>query len=351
VEDPTHNNEPYEYKRDQGDARESSPISISTIAPESPSSALGVLKPPPSITEAASDVAPSSIRSFGKRDSPNLKAVEEAATQEIPYLPQDRSAIGGQFDDGQAGEPPDLEEIQSQTLENQLWDAQIEWPKGQNRYFIPADEQLRLIKTESIITELRRCMISLTREQLLKSADQIFDGAPRLFAILVYMSKSDCILSFLDEGLSDDDLPFIRAELKGNGLGTGSFKLRSRRHPTRRIKCMDSWGRNAITSFDRDQWWMLAPIFKYKDGKRSKEKVRHWDLEDNCVLPLVDDQELKATDGGFSSVWGVLVHPAHQQLYKSKNPKVRNQKDLQVFGFDVSLTKQRLLTPGWLSKN
>jgi hypothetical protein len=222
VEDPTHNNEPYEYKRDQGDARESSPISISTIAPESPSSALGVLKPPPSITEAASDVAPSSIRSFGKRDSPNLKAVEEAATQEIPYLPQDRSAIGGQFDDGQAGEPPDLEEIQSQTLENQLWDAQIEWPKGQNRYFIPADEQLRLIKTESIITELRRCMISLTREQLLKSADQIFDGAPRLFAILVYMSKSDCILSFLDEGLSDDDLPFIRAELKGNGLGTGS---------------------------------------------------------------------------------------------------------------------------------
>jgi hypothetical protein len=133
------------------------------------------------------------------------------------------------------------------------------------------------------------------------------------------MGKSRCIINFLDEGLGDVDLPFKRSEVQQKGPSSNFFKLRSRHAEVPMIKSMAKWGRSDITTFGRDQWWVLAPIFK--EGKTNK--VRHWELADNCVLPLVEDRKrTEAKESGFSSVWGVLIHPAHQLLYKSNNPTV-----------------------------
>lgn len=228
----------------------------------------------------------------------------------------DASYTGVQFDDAPDGVAPEAFEEDadgsSNNLEARLWDARIEWPLGQNRYFIPVDALSRLITLDSIKDELLRCNIVVPDGQLQDLPPRILKDACRLFAILVCLGMGQCIYNFLQEGLTDDDLPLIRAEVKGKARATGSFKLRSHRQSGVPIKCMASWTRANTTAFDRDQWWMLAPTF-FK-----KNKVRHWALEDNCVLPFIEDYEqTQATESGFSWVWPVRVHPAHHDLHRS----------------------------------
>jgi hypothetical protein len=300
----------------------------------------GISKATPVATEAT-DVAHESIRSFGKRDSPNMDAIRRD-------FQQDTLELGGQFDDGHDSDVMDLEDGEDrlqQTLEERLWDARIEWPKGDNRYFIPADVLQSLVTVESIYSELVRCRIKMQRDEILDTSKRIWKAAPRIFAILVCMNKGRCIINFLNEGLEDEDLPFKRSEIKEIGAGANNFKLRSRRHDGKRINSMSNWGRSEITTFGRDQWWMLAPIFK--EGKTNRAKVRHWDLEDNCVLPFIEDtKRTKVKESGFSSVWGVLIHPAHQLLYKSTNPKVRNPKSMGLATLANHGCDRRLKTLG-----
>jgi hypothetical protein len=216
--------------------------------------------------------------------------------------------------------------IGTKTLQSQLWDTRIEWPKGQGHYFIPANDRNRLINVESIVIELERCMVnSMTKENYLKTAEWISAHAATLFAILVYIGKSECILDFLDENfrLSDKDLPFVRSEIKENNLEIGNFKLRARRSPDEPIKCMETWERNSITTFDHDQWLFLSPIFKWREVQ---ERPRHWEIEDHCTLPFIEDKEIDATGGVHRPVRVVRVHPAHQLFYESKNSKVRSLK-------------------------
>jgi hypothetical protein len=70
---------------------------------------------------------------------------------------------------------------------------------------------------------------------------------------------------------------------------------------------------------------VLAPVFDLG------EDVLHHELDDHCVLPFLKDKERsdKAREGGFSSVWEIVIHPAHQKLYHSTNPEV--DADVPIF--------------------
>jgi len=292
-----------------------------------------VLQVSPLPTTEASTVSPSSLRSLGDRGGSDLNGPRHGNTQDLVD-------VGSHFNDGSSDDHGDnidddlrLQEREDsvQSLEDQLWDVRIEWPENESRYFIPADELCRLVTVDSILCELKRSRIKKSDEELLDISKTIWKIAPRLFAILVCMGKGKCICSFINEGLEDNDLPFVRSEIKTEGHGAGSFKLRSKRALEVPIRCMEKWGRADITNFGRDQWWMLAPIFK--ESQKPKKKVRHYELEDNCVLPFIEDQERtgQAAAGGYSSVWGVLIHPAHQHLYKSTNPEVPISEHLYFY--------------------
>ena len=69
----------------------------------------------------------------------------------------------------------------------------------------------------------------------------------------------------------------------------------------------------------RDQWLVLAPVFK-----KVQHRISHQELDDNVVLPFIEDRKNQhdSWSDGYSHLWGVRIHPAHQNVYKSSDPNV-----------------------------
>jgi hypothetical protein len=210
------------------------------------------------------------------------------------------------------------EDIQSmQTLREVLCNARIEWPQGSFRYFIAVDNFNNIVTQKSISVELERCGTRFPNDQVRdQTVEKIRKSAPKLFAILVCLQRGKFITEFLDEGIDDSDLPFVRSD---NTDKSGHFKLCSGKLPEHPIKCMTSWNQTHVNDFGRDQWCMLPHIFEYHDD------IEHYELDDNCVLPWVEDEELsdRAIEGGFGSVWKIAIHPAHQRILTTARPKVQ----------------------------
>jgi len=211
------------------------------------------------------------------------------------------------------------EEIQSErTLRDDLCDARIEWPRNNNKYFIAVEDLRRLITVDSISAELARCNADFANhERRQKIMEEISQIAWKLFAILVYVGQGHRIMDFLDENIDDTDLPFVRSDETSTSV---NFKLCSKKKSSQPIKCMLLWNMHLVNDFGRDQWCMLAPIFEYTD------EIEHYELNDNCVLPWIEDFERSGraiNEGGYSTVWKVAIHPAHQRTKGCVKPKVK----------------------------
>ena len=79
------------------------------------------------------------------------------------------------------------------------------------------------------------------------------------------------------------------------------------------IKAMASWTTRALDTFFSAQWMVQVPVFQKIDGD-----IPHQDFDENVIMPYVNDFEMEAIIGGFSKVWKVKIHPAHQNLYGLK---------------------------------
>jgi hypothetical protein len=207
-------------------------------------------------------------------------------------------------------------------LEEKLVSARIEWPHNDNKFFVPADALERLISVTSILEEIRRSGVAFDNEAIEQhTANETFNKAPRLFAILVYLRLSHTIREFLNCEIDDADLPLVRYQ---EVAGPGKYKLCSNRKPGEPIKCMEGWDRSHIEDFFIKQWCMQAPFFK---ESRKGQDVNHYEIDDNCVLPFIKDEELNEVtsehqEGGFGSVWEIIIHRAHHNLHTSTSPGV-----------------------------
>lgn len=291
-----------------GEEEETQGLAESTVR----ASSSGSLRTPklrisPAHTSVPTEASPSSMRGTKPRTLPTENYPDEDISYE-QNLDLPNAGIHLDIQEGNLVRPE-----QPETLQNQLLNAGIEWPKGSNDYFTPVNEINRLITVQSINMELRRCGSSLSVQEIRELAGEVWEKAPKLFAILTLISMSHTISEFILEDVGDDDLTFVREE----GTEGHSFTLRSR-HQETPLKCMAKWSRVQVQSFSKEQWRMLAPIFE------EYGKVRHYKLEDNSIMPFVIDLERSehAQEGGFSSVWGVEFHPAHQSILKSTKPQV-----------------------------
>ncbi|KAE9370825.1 kinase-like protein [Stipitochalara longipes BDJ] len=205
-----------------------------------------------------------------------------------PYIYRDIRGSHDHFNDG---------------LRERLCDVMIEAPPGSHRYFIPVDDLDRLLTGDTILKELRD--YGYNEEMVQSYSENILKSASRLFATLVYIRHGALILDFLHEGINDLHLPFTRSDMSSK-----NYKLCSRLRPGQPIKCIERCDRDLVDAFGRDQWYMLAPVFEYHD------RVEHYDLHDNCVLPWVEDDERgdHEIQGGFGSVVKVAIHKAHQRF-------------------------------------
>jgi hypothetical protein len=173
-------------------------------------------------------------------------------------------------------------------------------------FFLPIDSQKRLITHANVRNEL--VMLDCMKDMLEQDIDTIVKDASKLFAILAILGKQNYIKKFLDEKINDGDLPLV--EVKTKPLSTGIRLDLGNRHgePITAMKDMSDIGTTDVYS---KQWCVLPPVFD--------TPWKHYDLKDDCILPFVEDNEYNGDgrkSGGFSDVWTIRIHYAHQSIYK-----------------------------------
>jgi len=134
----------------------------------------------------------------------------------------------------------------------------------------------------------------------------------KIFALLVLVEKSSSICLFLQENLSDLDLPLATVR---NG---GFIELRRRsvsgRPSSEVLNCFSQWSPVRRKEFEEYQWTMLAPFFN--QGQYSN--VSHYVLKNQHILPFVftenEEDDNAEFLGGFGRVFMVRIHPEHHNF-------------------------------------
>lgn len=186
-----------------------------------------------------------------------------------------------------------------------------------------------LMTEESVAAELQLCFKYLDATTIAgysaricgTNSDQSEErqSFKKVFAILVLCEKPKAIPKFLEEEVSDQDLPldkFTSSETSSN-----IFKL-VRNGQSAELECFQGWTDTAVWRFEEWQWTTLAPSFRRSEDRH----VEHSVFEDQIALPFIQDSRFPADrspyqrlefDGGFSNVFKVRIHPDHHNFCKS----------------------------------
>lgn len=197
------------------------------------------------------------------------------------------------------------------SLQDDIYHNLIESPRGGDQRFLPDDQFKSLVTAKSIEVELDRAFAGTFLGASNKVVSQvIFKRCPKLFTILVLIERTTCIQDFIDEDIDDKHLPFRRDGLK--------FFSRSR--TDLQVACTVRWKSKFIMAFSQFQWSLYAPIFT------RDTTIPHYCFDDNEIMPLIFNASGDPTQirrGGFSEVFEVKIHPAHERFsWDSKSSMV-----------------------------
>lgn len=149
--------------------------------------------------------------------------------------------------------------------------------------FVPKSDLQQYLKREIIVKILR--VLGIRHH----SADVILKGYLKNFAILLSLDHGKLIEWFLQhDSLSDKKLPFETC-------------------PPTFPQTSDP---NFFNTFSRRQWMFCAPAFSYR-------KHYIWALNDGCVLPIVEKEELGR--GGSSVTYKIRLHPCYDRLVEERD--------------------------------
>ncbi|KAH3940985.1 hypothetical protein HBI81_151500 [Parastagonospora nodorum] len=202
--------------------------------------------------------------------------------------------------------------------------------------FFPKDQLGHVINTSTVFAELTNCLqLDYTNDDIRAYANTICKVTPCLiegrlkrksfrsiFVILVLAERPEFIVSFLDEQVSDLDLPLIPVKDNGSIIG---MRRRSPNHegpPQPLLRCFndEEWSPSSREQFDRYQWYMLAPFFSH--GKYGL--INHYPLNDQHILPFVTSHQAEddsaESQGGYGRVIMVRLHTAHHKLGCKTDP-------------------------------
>lgn len=133
----------------------------------------------------------------------------------------------------------------------------------------------------------------------------------KIFAVLVLAEMSSSISKFLDEDVSDLDLPLFR-----NGATMARRHQDASETRNKALTCFGCgpWSPTKLRNFETFQWTMLAPFFSQGECG----DVKHYPLQDQHILPFVSPK--KAEDdaiehlGGYGKVFMVRIHEEHRNF-------------------------------------
>ncbi|CZR67922.1 uncharacterized protein PAC_17821 [Phialocephala subalpina] len=230
-------------------------------------------------------------------------------------------------------------------LKEQLDNAGLECPKHHHCFLIPRSALKKLITPANVAQDLQSSNPDTSDTEAEEYASTICFCARRLYATLAYIKKSADIKELLEEGITDNDLPFLRQPNKRS-----RFALHRRNGEA--IKTLEAWEDSRLKKFDRYQWWMNSPVFKL-----NKEP---YELNDKTILPFVDFEMPEGIEtkkqGGYSEVYPVRVHPAHHEFWHSSESEDEKPLKLvavkQLFSDDEKeFQKERTILTAMSMKN
>lgn len=198
--------------------------------------------------------------------------------------------------------------------------------------FLPKAQLCRLVNPDSVARELMKDLSHIhTAEQIKTYADSvcremevIHRGKPKIksfrkiFALLVLAETSSSIPLFLEEDVSDLDLPL--ASLRNGGTIELHRKDPSGKPSQVPLKCFrhQIWSPSRLWNFEKYQWIMLAPFFSQDDCG----DVKHYILRNQHILPFVASHQAEGDDaeyhGGFGKVFMVRIHEEHHNFRDKK---------------------------------
>jgi hypothetical protein len=277
---------------------------------------------------------------------------------------------GDRQDDLASKEPPDMlpvslslrlarAEPRCCALQLQIYrameESQSEDASLPTQRFLPNDKLCQIINPTTVFDELVKCLPH-TKDQIQKYAEAIcnitlsYEGGRwrrkscrMVFVILVLAEKTKHIISFLEEHVSDLDLPLVPKKERGIVMGMQRSKSASIGTSYELLECFNDkgWSPLSMEQFDRYQWFMLSPFFS--EGRCGQ--INHYPLHDQQVLPFVShnaaDEEATEYQGGYGRVMMVTMHRAHHRL-SQKNSRNCNFAVKQLWQNDrKSFEKER----------
>lgn len=235
------------------------------------------------------------------------------------------------------------------SFRDQLFKALHSTHGGAKREFLPHATLKGIVNEQSVREELSRCLdlnvhsqydILLYAAQITRETERLQEGMIKLksfrkiFAILALIDKTTAIIKFLQEDVSDLDLPLIRVERLHEH---GAYDLRRVRNRQKHLSCFTKqWDQLHIRNFEEYQWRTLSPVFVQGGPK----EVLHYTLEEEDILPFVESEgsitrgHTASTKyrGGFATVRKVEIHAEHYNFNGLKSTYVSQQACLNVSG-------------------
>ena len=158
------------------------------------------------------------------------------------------------------------------------------------RVFLPENTLGQILQGIDILQTLRDPLFRVRPHKLESTVDFVLKEGRKIFAILVELGLERRLTQFIEYGIRDSALPVLEQQLEP--------VLES--HSGQFVRC---------------QWDYLAHRISKRDYSLK--------LRAECILPYVN--QTWRGGGGFSTVYDVVVHPAHQDIDSEVNGTVWHQ--------------------------
>lgn len=193
--------------------------------------------------------------------------------------------------------------------------------RSSEQLFLPRGQLRRLLNIESVMRELEKelddvytsddierfARIVCTETKTKRRGKSKIKSYRRIFALLVMLEATSMISLFLNEDVSDLDLPLVQVKAEG-------YRGFSRKGSTEPLKCFEHrrWSPIKLENFQEYQWKMLAPFF----AQDPNGEVQHYLLRERHILPfaLINVKDIL---GGFGRVFMVHIHKDHHSFQDS----------------------------------
>lgn len=177
--------------------------------------------------------------------------------------------------------------------------------------FWPFQLLCQILTRKRILAELKSKNITSQHLNIIRPEDTQFRNPSSqtylmTFALLIHFDRVSDIGMFIEEKVSDQNLPLHR-DLT---LGREVIKFCRRDNPSKHLTCFTHWKYHEQEGFERDQWRVLVPYFDLDDENRAK----HQNLDRETILPWCKNDgrsqsssQRSVQEGGYAFVSRIKI--------------------------------------------